>query len=116
MGNLDSDYPIVFIYYYKWYMKNFLNQSKLRLLLGTVFTLYTKDVHSLAFHGWFPKRCLLIKVENIYQCAHNIYQLNFFYYVILWKSLTFRIWPIFRINLDRFVNDGDVALFNRCDI
>lgn len=64
--NLDSDCPIVLIYHDQLYMKNFPNQPELNNPLGTVFTFYTKGVHSLASCGWFLKKSLLIKVGDVY--------------------------------------------------
>lgn len=81
--NLDFDCLVVLVHYSQRCIKNFPNQPELDNSLGTIFTFYTKDVHSLASRGWFLKRYLQIKVGDVCQYAHNIRELHLLYYVFL---------------------------------
>lgn len=73
-------------------------------------------MYSLRSYGLFRKKYLPIKIENVYQCAYNIYESNLLYYAILWKSLIFKIRPTLKIAFDSFVGGKDVIMFNWYDI
>ncbi len=71
-GNLDSDCLVVPIHYNQQCLKNFPNQPELDNPPGTVFTFYTKDVHSWLPVVGFQKEVSQSKLE-IYVNVRIIY-------------------------------------------